>query len=100
MFQASANLYSGTVFILVMLFTLTDPDRIFATNTGMAITELILDAVNNRAAAVILTVMLAICFINGTMGCMTSGSRLLYAMARDKGMVFPSTYVPCNTSSP
>lgn len=88
---------SGTAFILVMLFTLTDPDRVFSTDTGMAITELIYDAVNNRIAAVILTVMLAVCFMNGTMGCMTSGSRLLYSMARDKGMVFPSTYDTYNS---
>jgi choline transport protein len=82
-----------------MMFTLTDPDSVFGTDTGMAITQLIFDAVNNRAAAVILTVMLAICFINGTMGCMTSGSRLLYAMARDKGMVFPSVCVSRDLSN-
>lgn len=73
-----------------MLFALSNPDSVFGTDTGMAIVQLIYDAVNNRAAAVFMTVMLAICFVNGTMGCMTSGSRLLYAMARDKGMIFPS----------
>src|SRR5262245_20873497 len=85
---------SGIAFILVMLFSLTDPDTVFSTDTGMAITELIYQSTKSRAAAVVLTVMLGVCFINGTMGCMTSASRLLYAMARDKGMIFPSVYVP------
>lgn len=83
---------TGTAFILVMLFSLTDPETVFATKTGMAITELIYQAVANRAATVVVTVMLAICFVNGTMGCMTSGSRLLYSMARDGGMIFPSIF--------
>ena len=48
-----------------------------------------LQATGSRAAATILTLMLAVCFVNGTNGCVTSSSRLLYAMARDKGIVFP-----------
>ncbi|KAF2114462.1 choline transport protein [Lophiotrema nucula] len=83
---------TGTAFILVMLFSLTDPDIVLGTETHMPITELIYQATNSRAAAVVLTVLLGICFINGTMGCITSASRLLYAMARDKGMIFPSVF--------
>jgi choline transport protein len=83
-------LYSGTAFILVMLFSLTDQETVFGTTTGLAITELINQATKSRAAATVGTVMLGVCFINGTMGSMTSASRLLFAMARDKGMVFPS----------
>ena len=58
----------------------------------MPISELILQATGSRAAATILTLMLAICFINGTNGCITSASRLMYAMARDKGIVFPQYF--------
>jgi choline transport protein len=83
-------LSSGTAFILVMLFSLTDQETVFGTSTGMAITELIYQATKSRAGATVMTVMLGVCFINGTMGSMTSASRLLFAMARDKGMVFPS----------
>ena len=79
---------SGTVFTLVILFCITDPDTVINTSTGMPIAELILQATGSRAAATILTLMLAVCFINGTNGCVTSSSRLLYAMARDKGIVF------------
>ncbi|KAF2011870.1 amino acid transporter [Aaosphaeria arxii CBS 175.79] len=83
---------TGTIFILVMLFSLTDPDRVFSTKTGLAIVELIYQATNNRAATVIMTLMLSVCFVNGTLGSMTSGSRLLYAMARDKGVIFPEFF--------
>lgn len=78
---------TGTAFILVILFCITDPETVLGTPTNMPIAELILQGTGNRAAATILTLMLAICFLNGASGCITSSSRLLYAMARDKGVV-------------
>ncbi|KAI0896505.1 amino acid transporter [Annulohypoxylon nitens] len=79
---------TGVAFILVILFCITDPDTVLNTPTNMPIAELILQGTKSRAAATILTLMLAVCFINGTNGCVTSSSRLLYAMARDKGIVY------------
>ncbi|KAI0179335.1 amino acid transporter [Hypoxylon sp. FL1284] len=78
---------TGVAFILVILFCITDPDSVLATPTNMPIAELILQGTGSRAGATILTLMLAVCFVNGTNGCITSSSRLLYAMARDKGIV-------------
>lgn len=88
--MAKLTLYSGVAFILVMLFSLTDQETVFGTSTGLAIVELLYQTSMNRAGAVFMTVMLGVCFINGTVGSMTSASRLLFAMARDKGMVFPN----------
>ncbi|KAI1401690.1 amino acid transporter [Hypoxylon fuscum] len=79
---------TGTAFILVILGCITDPDTVLNTPTNMPIAELILQGTGSRAAATILTLMLAVCFINGTNGCVTSSSRLLFAMARDKGIVY------------
>jgi choline transport protein len=75
-----------------MLFCLTDPETVLGTSTGMPITELIYQTTQSRAAAVILSVSLGVCFINGTLGCITTSSRLIYAMARDNGIVFPSVF--------
>ncbi|KAI0377270.1 amino acid transporter [Hypomontagnella monticulosa] len=83
---------TGVAFILVILFCITDPETVLGTATNMPIAELILQGTGSRAAATILTLMLAICFINGTNGCVTSSSRLLYAMARDKGIVYPTYF--------
>ncbi|KAI0108178.1 amino acid transporter [Daldinia grandis] len=77
---------TGVAFILVILFCITDPDTVLSTPTKMPIAELILQGTGSRAAATVLTLMLAVCFVNGTNGCVTSSSRLLYAMARDKGI--------------
>ncbi|KAI1140280.1 amino acid transporter [Hypoxylon sp. FL0543] len=79
---------TGVAFILVILFCITDPEAVLSTPTNMPIAELILQGTGSRAAATVLTLMLAVCFINGTNGCVTSSSRLLYAMARDKGIVY------------
>lgn len=82
---------SGIVFILVMLFCIPNIDPILNTATGMPITELIYQSTGSRAAAVVLTSALAVCFFNGTVGGITSGSRLLWAMARDNGSPFAAT---------
>ena len=71
-----------------MLFCLTDLPSIVATTTGMPIVELIFQSTNSRVGTTFLTLMLAICFIHGTNGSITSASRLLYAMARDKGVPY------------
>ncbi|KAG8423008.1 hypothetical protein J3459_009806 [Metarhizium acridum] len=54
----------------------------------MPIVEIILRATKNRAATTILSLMLAVCFVNGSNASITGASRLLYAMARDRGIVF------------
>jgi len=79
---------TGTLFILVMLYGLVDVNAILSTNTNVPITQMMYDATGSRAAAVVLSCALAVCFVNGTSGCITSGSRLLWAMARDNGSPF------------
>ncbi|TRX92040.1 hypothetical protein FHL15_007137 [Xylaria flabelliformis] len=87
---------SGVAFILVILFTITDPETVLSTPTNMPIAELIFQATGNRAAATVLTLALAVCFVNGTNGCITSTSRLLYSMARDKGVVYHDYFAHIN----
>ncbi|PMB64507.1 Choline transport protein [Beauveria bassiana] len=41
-----------------------------------------------RAAACIISLMISVCFINGSSASITSVSRLLFAMARDRGIIF------------
>lgn len=71
-----------------MMFAITDIDTVLTTATGMPLTEIFYQATKNRAAAVVLTIVPVVCFVNGTNGCLTSGSRLLWAMARDGGTPF------------
>ena len=79
---------TGTGFIIVILYAMDNVATILATPTKMPFTELVYQATGSRAAAVIFSLISAICFINGTNGCVTSGSRLLWAMARDNGSPF------------
>ncbi|KAH6894698.1 amino acid/polyamine transporter I [Thelonectria olida] len=79
---------TGLAFILVILFCLTDPATVLGTPTGMPIVELFLQSTKNRAGTTILALMLSVCFINGTSASITSASRLLFAMARDRGILY------------
>ncbi|OAQ65313.1 choline transport protein [Pochonia chlamydosporia 170] len=79
---------TGTIFILAILFCFNDPEAILGTATGMPIVEMIYRATNSRAGTTVLSLMLAVCFVNGSNASITSASRLLFAMARDRGVVF------------
>lgn len=71
-----------------MLFCFVDLDLLLASPTQSPLTELIHQSTGSSAAAAILSVAVALCFVNGANGCITSGSRLLWAMARDNGTPF------------
>lgn len=79
---------SGICVILVILFCLVDPESVLASPSGMPIVDLAYQSTNSRAAACVVGLMLGVCFINGTNGCTTSASRLLFSMARDKGIFY------------
>jgi choline transport protein len=86
--EANASNYaakSGVTMIIVLLFCIPNPEAILTTLTGNPLIELIIQATGSRAAGVVMSCALAICFVNGTIGSVTSGSRLLWAMARDGG---------------
>jgi choline transport protein len=71
-----------------MLFCFVDVDTLLNSDTQSPLTEMIYQSTGSRAAATILTVAVAFCFVNGANGCVSSGSRLLWAMARDNGTPF------------
>lgn len=82
------NTRSGLLFTLVILFCLTDPTSVLTAPGNMPIVAMVLQATKSRAAAAIISLMLGVCFVNGSSASITSASRLLFAMARDRGIVF------------
>ncbi|KAJ3473317.1 hypothetical protein NLG97_g10378 [Lecanicillium saksenae] len=79
---------TGLLFTLVILFCLADPASILTAPGNMPIVAMVLQATKSRAAAAIISLMLSVCFINGSSASITSASRLLFAMARDRGIIF------------
>ncbi|KAF4126100.1 LOW QUALITY PROTEIN: Amino acid transporter [Geosmithia morbida] len=78
---------TGIAFIIIILFCLVDPASILSTQTDMPITELLYQATGSRVASAVLSLVFAVCFVNGTVGCLTSSSRLIWSMARDGGIL-------------
>ncbi|KAM0716361.1 hypothetical protein Q7P37_007806 [Cladosporium fusiforme] len=76
---------TGLAMVIVLLFCIPDPEAILTTLTGNPLIEMIIQGTNSRTAGVVMSSALSICFINGTIGSVTSGSRLLWAMGRDGG---------------
>ncbi|XWX02398.1 hypothetical protein V2A60_010435 [Cordyceps javanica] len=78
---------TGFLFTLVILFCLSDPTSILTSPSNMPIVAMVLRDTQSRAAAAIVSLMLGVCFVNGSSASITSASRLLFAMARDRGIV-------------
>lgn len=76
---------TGLSMIIILLFCIPNPEAILTTLTGNPLIEMIIQATESRTAGVVMSCALSICFINGTIGSVTSGSRLLWAMGRDGG---------------
>ena len=91
---ALANNDNGIAFILAMLFCLFDPSPVLLSSTGQPIVLLAYLATRSRASADLCPpYRQSARWINGVMGSQTYGSRLLYAIARDKRtMIFPSFF--------
>ncbi|KAM3557901.1 hypothetical protein ARSEF4850_004843 [Beauveria asiatica] len=79
---------TGFLFILVILFCLSDPTSVVSAPGNMPIVAMVLRVTQSRAAASIISLMISVCFINGSNASITSVSRLLFAMARDRGIIF------------
>ncbi|KAH8173961.1 amino acid permease domain-containing protein [Sarocladium implicatum] len=88
MYAVAIGGVTGLLFILVTLFCFADPDALLASATGIPIAQLFLQATKSRAGATVMNLILAICFINGTVASITSASRLVWCMARDRGIFF------------
>lgn len=83
----------GLSMIIILLFCIPKPEAILTTLTGNPLIEMIIQATESRTAGVVMSCALSICFINGTIGSVTSGSRLLWAMGRDGGAPCSKLYV-------
>lgn len=78
----------GFLFILVILFCLVDPESVLSDPSNMPIVAMVLQATGSRGASTFISLMLAVCFINGCNASITSVSRLLFSVARDRGIIF------------
>lgn len=88
----------GISMIIILLFCIPNPEAILTTLTGNPLIELIIQATESRTAGIVMSCALAVCFINGTIGSVTSGSRLLWAMGRDRGAPCSKLYVSPSAS--
>lgn len=83
--------------IIILLFCIPNPEAILFTLTGNTLIEILIQATESRTAGVVMSCALSICFINGTIGSVKSGSRLLWAMGRDGGAPCSKVYVSPST---
>ncbi|KIX09250.1 uncharacterized protein Z518_00329 [Rhinocladiella mackenziei CBS 650.93] len=82
------NGLAGFVYIVVILYAITDTDAVFETPTGYPIIAVFLQATNNQKAASAMISGVIMVFSMNLFGCMASVSRLIWAFSRDHGLPF------------
>lgn len=85
------GMFTGWVFLSVLLFSLTDVDAVISQPTGPLL-EIFYQATDNRAGSVCLLMFPLICLVFATIGIMSTSSRMTYAFARDGGLPFSRVF--------
>jgi choline transport protein len=81
------GLFTGFVFLSVLLFVLKDVDAVISSSAGPVL-QIFFDATNNKAGSICLLMFPLVCLLFATTGIMTTSSRMTYAFARDGGLPF------------
>jgi choline transport protein len=76
------------VYIIVLLFTLGNADKVVNSPTGLPLIEVYWEATGSKNATNLFVVMVAIIVFIGTFNIYASVSRLTWAFSRDKGLPF------------
>jgi choline transport protein len=78
------NSMAGFAYIVVILYSITDPDAVVKTKTGTPIVEVFYQATRNPRATTAMTCSVIIVLMMGFAAGVASASRLIWAFARDK----------------
>ncbi len=79
-------------FVICLMYTLGDLDRVTNTPTGLPIIEVYYQATKNKHATNLLVVMLAFNLFIAAFNCFASVSRLIWSFATDKGLPFSNLF--------
>ena len=87
-------------FMICLMFTLGDLDKVENSPTGLPIIEVYYQATKSKQGTNILVVMIALILFISLFNIFASVSRLTWAFARDKGLPFSSLFSYVSTTCP
>ena len=89
------GMFTGWVFLSVLLFVLTDIDEVVSSTAGPLL-SIFYQATNNQAGSVCLLMFPLICLLFAETGIMSTSSRMIYAFARDGGLPYSRVFGKVN----
>ena len=89
------GVFTGFVFLSVLLFVLKDVDNVISSPAG-SVLQIFYDATNNPAGSICLLMFPLICLLFAGTSIMTTSSRMTYAFARDGGLPFSRVFARVN----
>ena len=90
--SVSMNSIMQFAYILCLLFTIGDVDKVANTPTLLPIIEVYYEATGSKHATNLFVVMIAIIILIAFFNVFASVSRLVWAFSRDKGLPFSSFF--------
>jgi choline transport protein len=91
-FSTLTNAIMQWAFIICLLFTIGDADKVASSPTGLPIIEVYYQATGSKAATNVFVLMSAFIIFFALFNVFASASRLTWAFARDHGLPFPHVF--------
>ncbi|CDK28005.1 unnamed protein product [Kuraishia capsulata CBS 1993] len=93
----SAAYLIGIVAVLVYNFCIVNPDNLLDPVGGIPLFQLYVDSLHNKGLSIVSALLVIVAFIFGSIGVVTSASRLVMAFAEFKGIPFGKAVGSVNT---
>ena len=97
--STATNAFFGLVMIITLCFCIGDIPTVLSSPTGYPIIQVLYNSTGSYAGTVVMTVLLLMLSLVGTITCVAATSRQMWAFARDKGFPF-SSYIERVSVSP
>lgn len=88
--STATNAFFGLVMIITFCFCIGDIETVLDSPTGYPIIQVLYNSTGSYAATVVMTVLLLMLSLVGTITCVAATSRQMWAFARDRGFPFSS----------
>ena len=88
--STAVNAFFGLVMIITLCFCIGDIEAVLDSPTGYPIIQVLYNSTGSYSGTVVMTVLLLILSLVGTITCVAATSRQMWAFARDKGFPFSS----------
>ena len=91
------NALLGYLAVFTICFTVTDPERLLASETGFPFIQLFYDVTKSKAGTDIMAAIIIVTLVSAVISEIATASRQIWSFARDRGLPFSTQLAKVRT---